>query len=72
MANKLLRLERIPNRWSVAVLDTPCFPARYYAGMVEQDTRGNYWTADNSTSNFHRTLEAANAALDADLARQAV
>jgi len=38
----------------VGILDTPCYPARYYAGVIFND-----WPARNDTSLFHRTLQEA-------------
>lgn len=40
------------------ILDTPCFPARYYVGFVNLHKEG-YVPADNSFHRFHRTLEEA-------------
>jgi hypothetical protein len=42
----------------IAILDTPCFPCRYYAGKVYM-TREGFVPADNATNNFHRTIEEA-------------
>ena len=45
----------------VGVLDTPCFPARYYVGYVFQE-REEWIPADNETHNFYKTLEEAETA----------
>jgi hypothetical protein len=46
-------------RLLVGVLDTPCFPARYYGGLIRQDVHGHYFPECNDTFLFHRTEEEA-------------
>ncbi len=57
----------------VAILDTPCYPARYYFGPVREEGSYGAWTPpnpgewvplDNATSRFHPTLKQAIAAAD--------
>lgn len=47
----------------VGILDTPCFPARYYVGYIKLGKDG-YYPLDNATYLFHQTLEKARLALD--------
>ena len=45
-----------------AILETPCYPASYYFGPVHftRDGRTGEWdTANNATSNWHKTLQGA-------------
>ena len=44
------------------ILDTPCFPARYYAGQFREVPGLGLINGSNETYKFHRTLEAALAA----------
>lgn len=44
----------------IGILDTPCFPARFYAGYLQD----GFWPLDNSTENFFRTLDEAILQLD--------
>lgn len=44
---------------ALGVLDTPCFPYRYYGGYVRRTKAGEWFTATNATRNFHRTVEEA-------------
>lgn len=41
--------------WRIGVLDTPCWPARWYAGYITSDGM----PADNATGLFHRSIEDA-------------
>jgi hypothetical protein len=58
MRNKEIRVKRTALKNIVAVLDTPCYPARYYAGYVYYMNNG-YIPANNATCNFFRKLEDA-------------
>jgi len=70
MPNVLLRLES-GHHCKLAVLDTPAFPARYYAGMVRFfSSTGQWMTSNNDTCNFHRERAKAEAALDAMMVRE--
>jgi len=57
--NKVIRIRGSRGYGTVAILDTPCFPARYYAGFVIRGANGEYTPENNSTELFHRTLEEA-------------
>lgn len=50
-------------RWGV--LDTPCFPARYYGGRYDAAT---LTTLRNGTEHFHRTEDEALAGAERGLA----
>ena len=39
----------------IGILDTPCFPARFYVGLLREGCK----PADNNTSNFHQDLDMA-------------
>ena len=55
--NKVLKSYR--GEWSMAaILETPCWPACYYAGFV-YSVGNELFPEDNATSKFHRTLEEA-------------
>lgn len=70
MANRMLRRETQGGH-HYGVLETPCFPASFYAGMIQGDSWKGYFPCDNSTSRFHRTVVEANSALEAEMARHA-
>lgn len=57
--NKVIRIQGSQGYGTIAILDTPCFPARYYAGFVIRGADGDYTPENNSTELFHRTLEEA-------------
>ena len=71
--NKLVQLfhqyETLKNGVSVcvgtfAILETPCYPCTYYFGPANfvkdpKERVGEWYTGDNATSNFHRTLQEA-------------
>jgi len=69
MPNNVLRLDCRKGYLWYAILDTPCFPARYYAGPVQRFRSGEWLTGNNDTSNFHRDLVSATEALNKELAR---
>ena len=70
MANKTLRLEVREGYRRFAVLDTPCFPRQFYAGPVTGSRHDSEnMPADNSTCNYHMTVEEAHAALTAEMIR---
>ena len=46
-----------------AVLDTHCWPARWYAGPVRRERDGSLTPLDNSTCNYFRDRKAAEAKL---------
>lgn len=46
------------------IIETPCWPCRYYAGPIRQDRDGNWYGTDNSTHLFHRTMKEATAAYE--------
>lgn len=55
MRRKEFHIERLVGQSAhgpVVVLDTLCYPARYYAGLVTSDGA----PVDNVTCNFHRTI----------------
>lgn len=43
----------------IGVLETSCYPAKYYAGYYFFGDNGIPCTSDNATSNFHRALDEA-------------
>ena len=50
-----------------AILETPCYPCTYYFGPANfvkglGERTGEWYTGDNATSNFHRTLTEAHEA----------
>ena len=47
-----------PGGWSVGVLDTPCYPARYYGGVVLVVLEGGF-PANTSTCHFYHTQAEA-------------
>lgn len=49
------------------VLETSCYPASFYAGWVQRTPEGEWLTCDNSTSRWHRTIDAAIQAAKAEL-----
>jgi hypothetical protein len=49
-----------------AILETPCYPASFYFGSANlvqgpHDRIGEWYTGNNATSNFHRSLDEAQA-----------
>lgn len=55
---------------AAGILATPCYPAIYYAGFIEDVYKHGPCPSDNSTRLFHRTLELARQALN-DLCAEA-
>jgi hypothetical protein len=58
----LLVFPTFPDGSIIGVLDTPMYPARYYAGYLRRYPGGELAQTDNATCYYHRTEEAANAA----------
>ena len=60
MSNKLIHVAKktpLPY-YCIGVLDTPMYPASYYAGYIAKNDN-EYVIVDNSTSNFHRSYAEA-------------
>ena len=60
--NKLMAHHTAHAGTEIGILDTPCYPARYYAGYIRRVMCNEWVPADNSTHLFYRTLGDAKAA----------
>lgn len=66
MSNKLIQISKktpLPY-YCIGVLNTPMYPASYYAGYILKDD-DEYIIVDNSVSNFHRSCDEAEQAASA-------
>ena len=56
---KLIKYYMAGEYWDLVILDTPCYPARYYAGWAKNMGLDLWNIASNATGNYYRTLEEA-------------
>ena len=57
-------LDNYGQRVYFGVLETPCFPASFYAYFVTPDGRDGYLTTDHATCDYHRDKVAAKQEFD--------
>lgn len=59
--NKLIEVVGVTSVGSFGIIETPMYPAMYYAGLYDTSyyDKDDVWPWDNSTCNYHRTVEEA-------------